>query len=231
MPDLPVVSDFVSWLTQYYVNLIWSAAVILLHLIIVKWTLPKVKNGVKISKLSEESALKAFNMMRVIIGTMTVAGLLIVWGIDFSGLLLISTSLITITGVALFANWSLLSNITAYFILLFQPSYSRGNFIRIFEGDNFVEGTIAEVNLFNIKLVTDEDEVIMYPNNLLLTRLSMLNPKRRLQGFGKIVPTIVINNDKKNSVNDATVTHEAINDEGVLATEPPEATDKDKPKK
>lgn len=200
MSDLPIISNFIAWINQYYVNLIWSAGVILLHVIIVKWTLPKVKDGVKISKLSEDSALKAFNMMRIIIGTMTVAALFIVWGIDFSGLLLISTSLITITGVALFANWSLLSNITAYFILLYQPSYSRGNFIRIFDGDNFVEGTITEVNLFNIKLITDEDEVIMYPNNLLLTRLSMLNPKHRLQGFGKIVPTVVISHRKNDNI-------------------------------
>jgi small-conductance mechanosensitive channel len=149
-------------------------------MIIVKWTLTRIRTGVKISKLTEDIALKPFNIMRIVIGTMTVATLLIVWGIDFSGLLLISTSLITITGVALFANWSLLTNITAYFILLFQPSYSRRNFIRILEGDNFVEGTISEVNLFNIKLITGDLDIIMYPNNLLLTRLIMLNPKNKV---------------------------------------------------
>jgi small-conductance mechanosensitive channel len=149
-------------------------------MIIVKWTLTRIRTGVKISKLTEDIALKPFNIMRIVIGTMTVATLLIVWGIDFSGLLLISTSLITITGVALFANWSLLTNITAYFILLFPPSYSRRNFIRILEGDNFVEGTISEVNLFNIKLITGDLDIIMYPNNLLLTRLIMLNPKNKV---------------------------------------------------
>ncbi|MFQ3206062.1 MAG: small-conductance mechanosensitive channel [Glaciecola sp.] len=149
-------------------------------MIIVKWTLTRIRTGVKISKLTEDIALKPFNIMRIVIGTMTVATLLIVWGIDFSGLLLISTSLITITGVALFANWSLLTNITAYFILLFQPSYSRRNFIRILEGDNFVEGTVSEVNLFNIKLITGDLDIIMYPNNLLLTRLIMLNPKNKV---------------------------------------------------
>ncbi|MFT6268087.1 MAG: small-conductance mechanosensitive channel [Alphaproteobacteria bacterium] len=192
MFELPIFSDLAAWFSQYYVSLLWSVGVILLHMIIVKWTLPKIRKGVKISKLNEESALKAFNIMRIIIGTLTIAALLIVWGIDFSGLLLVSTSLITITGVALFANWSLLSNITAYFILLFQPSYSRGNFIRIFEGDNFVEGTICEVNLFNIKLITDDREVVMYPNNILLTRVIMLNPRRRLQGYGKLLPTVTI---------------------------------------
>jgi hypothetical protein len=83
-------------------------------MIIVKWALPKIR------KFTEDSALEAFNIMRIIIGIMTVATLLIGWGIDFSGVLLISTSLITTTGVALLANWSFLSNITAYFILLFS---------------------------------------------------------------------------------------------------------------
>jgi small-conductance mechanosensitive channel len=212
MSDLPIISNFITWFDKYYITLLWSGGVIFLHMIIVKWTLPKIRKGVKISKLTEDSALKAFNIMRIIIGTMTVATLLIVWGIDFSGLLLISTSLITITGVALFANWSLLSNITAYFILLFQPSYSRGNFIRILEGDNFVEGTISEVNLFNIKLITEDLDIIMYPNNLLLTRLIMLNPKTKLQGFGKLVPTVIVENGNADVINDK-LAHDGANNE------------------
>jgi small-conductance mechanosensitive channel len=213
MSDLPIISNFITWFDKYYITLLWSGGVIFLHMIIVKWTLPKIRKGVKISKLTEDSALKAFNIMRIIIGTMTVATLLIVWGIDFSGLLLISTSLITITGVALFANWSLLSNITAYFILLFQPSYSRGNFIRILEGDNFVEGTISEVNLFNIKLITEDLDIIMYPNNLLLTRLIMLNPKTKLQGFGKLVPTVIVENGNADVINDKLADGGANNEE------------------
>ncbi|MFT4731097.1 MAG: small-conductance mechanosensitive channel [Gammaproteobacteria bacterium] len=213
MSDLPIISNFIIWFDKYYITLLWSAGVFFLHMIIIKWTLPKIRKGVKISKLTEDSALKAFNIARIIVGTMTVATLLIVWGIDFSGLLLISTSLITITGVALFANWSLLSNITAYFILLFQPSYSRGNFIRIFEGDNFVEGTISEVNLFNIKLITDDNDIIIYPNNLLLTRLIMLNPKTKLQGFGKLVPTVIVENSNADFINDKLTDHGANNEE------------------
>jgi small-conductance mechanosensitive channel len=213
MSDLPIISNFITWFDKYYITLLWSGGVIFLHMIIVKWTLPKIRKGVTISKLTEDSALKAFNITRILIGTMTVATLLIVWGIDFSGLLLISTSLITITGVALFANWSLLSNITAYFILLFQPSYSRGNFIRILEGDNFVEGTISEVNLFNIKLITEDLDIIMYPNNILLTRLIMLNPKTKLQGFGKLVPTVIVENGNADVINDKLADGGANNEE------------------
>ncbi|MEO7781150.1 MAG: mechanosensitive ion channel domain-containing protein, partial [Candidatus Nitrotoga sp.] len=89
-------------------------------------------------------------------------------------------------GVALFASWSLLSNVTAYFILLSQPSFQRGNYIRIIDVDNSVEGYIAELNLFSTKLLTENREIIVYPNNLLLVRPTVVNPKNRLSGIGKL---------------------------------------------
>ena len=119
------------------------------------------------------------------VGILTFAVILIAWGIDFSGLLVISTSLITLTGVAFFASWSLLSNITAYFLLLFQTSFRRGNFIRVLDADNYVEGFISEINLFNTKLITEDREIIVYPNNLILTRPSVINPRAKWKTVGK----------------------------------------------
>ncbi|HCA76603.1 MAG TPA: mechanosensitive ion channel protein MscS, partial [Alteromonas sp.] len=87
--------------------------------------------------------------------------------------------------VALFASWSLLSNITSYFVLLFQNSYTKGNFIRIIDGDNYMEGYIADINLFTTRLITKDDEEIAYPNNLVLTRPVIINPKQHWQGIGK----------------------------------------------
>ena len=100
-------------------------------------------------------------------------------------LLVISTSLITLTGVAFFASWSLLTNITAYFLLLFQMSFRRGNFIRVLDADNYVEGFITEINLFNTKLITEDREIIVYPNNLILTRPSIINPRAKWKTVGK----------------------------------------------
>jgi len=42
----------------------------------------------------------------------------------------------------------------------------------------------------------------MYPNNLLLTRLTMLNPRRRLQGFGKLLPTVTPENYRNEVIGD-----------------------------
>ncbi|WP_156490117.1 mechanosensitive ion channel domain-containing protein, partial [Oleiphilus sp. HI0086] len=76
--------------------------------------------------------------------------------------------------------------ITSFFILLVQKSFRRGNFVRVIDGDNYVEGYISEINLFSTKLISEAREVIIYPNNLLLTRPMLVNPRDRLKGIGKL---------------------------------------------
>jgi small-conductance mechanosensitive channel len=105
---------------------------------------------------------------------------------DLSAMLIVASTTITLLGVALFASWSLLSNITAFFILLLQPSFARGNFIRVIDVDNYIEGYISDLSLLHTKLRTEAGELVVYPNNLLLGRPTLINPKQRLEGFGKV---------------------------------------------
>ncbi|HAU91424.1 MAG TPA: hypothetical protein DCW59_03605 [Alteromonas sp.] len=48
-----------------------------------------------------------------------------------------------------------------------------------------MEGYIADINLFTTRLITKDDEEIAYPNNLVLTRPVIINPKQHWQGIGK----------------------------------------------
>ena len=146
----------VSWIAIYQSNLIWSGILFFSYFVLIRLAFPLIERSVARSKFKSEAVTKAYHTTRLIVGILTAAVLLIVWGIDFSGLLIISTSLLTLTGVALFASWSLLSNVTSYFVLLVQPSFQRGNFVRIIDADNYIEGYISEVNMFNSKLITEE---------------------------------------------------------------------------
>jgi len=176
-----------AWLTQYQSNVVWSGLVLLFYLAMSRKLLPKLETNIVKSKLKSNSAIKGLFAARVIVATVSLALLLLAWGIDFSGLLVLSTSIITVTGVALFASWSLISNITAYFILLTNVAYRRGNYVRILDGDNFIEGVIADVGPFSTRLLTAERETLMYPNNLILTRPVLLNPKEKWGAMGKVV--------------------------------------------
>jgi small-conductance mechanosensitive channel len=184
---MELLNGVLRWATQYQSNIVFSSLVLLVYLVMSRKLLPKIESDIAKSKLKSHSALKGLFAARVLVATVSLCLLLLAWGIDFSGLLVLSTSIITVTGVALFASWSLISNITAYFILLTNVSYRRGNYLRIIDGDNFVEGFIADIGPFSTRLVTTERETIMYPNNLILTRPVMLNPKVKWNSIGKVV--------------------------------------------
>ncbi len=181
-----LLGPIIYTLTTYQMNLIASAIVVVIYLLLTKLVLPKIERGVDRSRFKQQSADKAHHTVQWIGGFIAAAALLLIWGVDFNGLLVISTTVITLTGVALFANWSILSNITAFFVLLMHPSYRRGNFIRVFDGDNYLEAYISEINLFNATMITEDREIIVYPNNLLLGRPAIINPRRRFRVVGKL---------------------------------------------
>lgn len=181
-----MIEQLTVWTNSYLSNIIWSAAVLLVYFLISRLVLPRIEASVDKSNLKSEAALKAFHIANLLMGMVAIAALFIVWGIDFNGLLLVSTSLITLTGVALFANWSILSSVTSYFILLFHDSFRRGNFIRIIEGENYTEGFISEIQFFYTKILTEDRDIIIYPNNLLLTRQVQINPRNHWQVMGKL---------------------------------------------
>src|SRR5210317_1334836 len=110
-----------------------------------------------------------------------VAALLLIWGVNFRELGLIISSVFAVIGVALFASWSILSNVTAGVILFFSFPYKIGDRIRIwdkeFEGDS--EFVIEDIRAYHVHLRKDNGELITYPNNLFLQKaVSLLGMDR-----------------------------------------------------
>jgi len=94
----------------------------------------------------------------------------IVWEVSFEGLSIYFASFFTIAGVALFASWSILSNITAYAIIFFYFPFKIGSKIRIIDGDNSAEGIVDDITLFFISIKLPSGENINYPNNLAIQK-------------------------------------------------------------
>jgi len=174
------------WFAENHVKLLISLTVLSAFILIRKAFGPKIQNSVDASGLNQQTATTANNLVLVVAGLFGCVSLLFVWGVNIQHVLLIGTSVITLLGVALFANWSLLSNVTAFVVLLIHPSYRRGNYLRIINLDNYYEGCISEISLFHTKLITDEREVFLFPNNALLSSPVIINPRRHWQSTGKI---------------------------------------------
>ena len=110
---------------------------------------------------------KLINVMLVLLLITSIGA---IWEVSFQGLSLYFASIFTVIGVALFATWSILSNLTASLILFFFFPYRIGGKVKIIDGDNSVEGKIIDITLFYIKVETTDGKNVAYPNNLAIQK-------------------------------------------------------------
>jgi small-conductance mechanosensitive channel len=178
--------SIVGWLAANAWQVSVTVVVILGYLIFNRVTAPTLAASADQGRFKEDSGDRAIRIARVLVLILCVPILVIVWGVDFGSVLVFAGTTLTLLGVALFASWSLLSNITAYFVLMLHPAFRRGTFVRILDADNYVEGYISDLNLFSVRLITENREVAIYPNNLVLGRPCLINPRDRLYGVGKL---------------------------------------------
>ncbi len=92
-------------------------------------------------------------------------------------------------GVALFAGWSLLSNLTSFLLMFAQNDCRVGYWVKVIDGANFVEGRIIEMGLMNVVLEHVDGHRVLYPNNLFVTRPVMVlnKPPQKAKPIRKIL--------------------------------------------
>ena len=93
-----------------------------------------------------------------------------VWGIDIRGVLIFASSFFAVVGIALFASWSVLSNITSGIIIFFSFPYKIGDTITIVDGDNSVRGEVMDMTLFCIQIKDESGNLTSYPNSLAIQK-------------------------------------------------------------
>ena len=94
----------------------------------------------------------------------------IIWGFDIQGLPVYFASFFGIVGIAFFAAWSILSNITASLIIFFSYRIRINDQIRIIDGDNSITGRVRDMNMFTVIVETGDNQSVTYPNNLILQK-------------------------------------------------------------
>ena len=91
-----------------------------------------------------------------------------IWSVKQENVLLFASTLLTVFGVALFSEKSILSNITSYIILFFQHNLKVGDTLSLFFNDQDIKGEITEISYFFIYIRTIEGERFTIPNSTLL---------------------------------------------------------------
>lgn len=157
---------FQTYQTELLGTLICILVFYLIRFIIVK--------GIKrIGRKSQLSIIRTRLVVRyvaMLLGLINLSFIILIWGVPLEKLGVVISSTFAVIGVALFATWSILSNITAGIILFFYYPFKIGDRIRILDKDFPDEATILDIKAFNVILVKDNGEMLTYPNNLLLQK-------------------------------------------------------------
>ncbi len=117
-------------------------------------------------KRREEQEIR--RLLNVLLGLVLAVVVSAIWGVDQGQILIFATSVITVLGVALFAEMSILSNVTACLVLFFQHPVKIGDRIRVYDQDHWVEGELLDITYFFVFIRTEKDGVVSIPNSVLL---------------------------------------------------------------
>jgi len=129
-----------------------------------------IKKYARNSELLEHRTNLVIKYSSILITTLFIIVIFIIWGVQTKDIFFTVSSVVTVIGVALFAQWSILSNITSGIILLFSFPFKIGDTIRIHDKDFPIEAEIEDIRTFHTYLKTKDGEMITYPNTLLLQK-------------------------------------------------------------
>lgn len=168
-----ILTDIENWFNGHLLSLVISAGIIILYLVSRKVIKTLVKRH-GANHDFDKSRMLYISKITGLANTIVFGVLLgFIWEISLSGLSLYFASIFTVVGVALFAHWSILSNLTASVILFFFFPYRIGSHIKIQDGDNSVEGLILDIKMFYIEIEMEDGRIASYPNNLAIQKASI----------------------------------------------------------
>ncbi|MDN4501336.1 mechanosensitive ion channel [Alteromonadaceae bacterium BrNp21-10] len=137
-----------------------------------------------ISRLGVTKKVKIYRVkyiiktINIVLGLLFLVLLTFLLGIEYAQLSLFLSSVTAVLGVALFAQWSILSNVTASLIIFFAFPYRVGDKVKIIDGDVDIVGIIDEITMFHVILRNDSD-VITYPNSMILQKAVIKLAKKK----------------------------------------------------
>lgn len=156
---------------EYTLHLIESLVVIIAYFIL-KYVTKKatIRAARKFSK-SKTRVKIVKKIIQLILITISLTLLFFIWGVEQSELLFFVSSLLTVLGIAFFAQWSIISNITATLIIFFNHPAKIGDEIEIFDTDHPVKGKISDVGIFFVTVKSKEGGMITIPSNLFIQKM------------------------------------------------------------
>ena len=159
-----------------------EALVVFLIFIIVRRASNKIIDKTRQQKLMQKARAaivkKAVNLIFLVVMLIIIFS---IFGVKQSDLFVYIGSILTVVGVAFFAQWSILSNITSSILIFFNHNVKLEDTVTIMEGKEYeIKGRISNIGLFFVTIITKEEDEITLPNNIFMQKLLKREKANRL---------------------------------------------------
>jgi len=134
----------------------------------------------RIARRADINQARANLIGRYVTVTLLLIAILIesfILGVEANDIAVVFSSVFAVIGIALFAIWSILSNVTSGIIMFFSFPYKVGDKIEIHDKDFPIQGIIEDIRAFQLHLRLDSGDLTTYPNNLMLQKAVTLVKK------------------------------------------------------
>lgn len=131
--------------------------------------------------LTSKSSFRIDHTYRIIgmcINITCVVIVAILWGVDPSRVIVVLSSVFAVIGVAMFAQWSVLSNITSGLVIFFSMPFRIGDEIEIVDKDNPIRATVENVLTFTIHLRKDNGDLVIMSNTIFMQKVISVKEKK-----------------------------------------------------
>lgn len=167
---------------ETYQNELITTGFILLILLVIRFI-----TNLLIKKIGRKSGINEARIKlicRYVTVTLLLIAILIeafIFGAEFKELAVVFSSVFAVLGIALFAIWSILSNVTSGIIMFFNFPYKVGDKIEIHDKDFPIRAIIEDIRAFQLHLRLDNGDLVTYPNNLMLQKAVTLIEKDAIE--------------------------------------------------
>jgi small-conductance mechanosensitive channel len=152
------------------IQIIETSIVLFCYLLSYFVTKTIINNALKSTRLQRgrrKIMIKAMNLLFSITALILISA---IWGLKQNEIAIFATSILTAFGIAFFAQWSLLSNITSGIILFFNHPLKIGDYIEVLDKDYAFSGEITDLTYFFIHLKSENGKILTIPNSLILQK-------------------------------------------------------------
>jgi small-conductance mechanosensitive channel len=140
-----------------------------------------VNNFLKKTRLERgrrKMAIRAIQFFLTITAIIILTG---IWGFKQNEILLFASTILTALGIAFFAQWSILSNVTSSILIFFNHPVKIGNAIKILHKDYQFEGEVTDLNYFYVHVKTKNDEIITIPNSHFFDKSFLISEQKEIK--------------------------------------------------